>query len=353
MKCLLYSILLLSASCTGQTGTAVQPAKPQQTKLVKTQGSNQFANIHCIICDHDGNMWFATTGEGLYRYNGQYFTQFTKDDGLSSNTVNCVATDKAGNVWIGTDNGLCRYDGKTIRREMILTGRNAYLPGSIANNNIPAKKNEVWCILQDHKGILWFGTREGLYCYDGQTYSRFLDKPGLQHKDSVQLTMVNCLLEDRDGSMWIGSGMPPGMEGLFHYDGQTLSCTRPGGEGWIRYLQQDKSGNVWIGCRTRGIWRYDGKSFSRFTEGDGLGLAALSDRAGNMWFSGIENNNGYSSEGGLWCYEGGKLKKISDNGLGNYGVWSMAQDKTGNIWLGTRNTGLWRYDGKEFTKYSE
>ncbi|GAB2558355.1 two-component regulator propeller domain-containing protein [Spirosoma aerophilum] len=65
--------------------------------------------------DKTGNLWFGTTGEGVYRYDGKLFTQFTKQDGLSSNTVWCLVEDRAGNIWVGTRNiGLYRYDGKTF-----------------------------------------------------------------------------------------------------------------------------------------------------------------------------------------------------------------------------------------------
>jgi ligand-binding sensor domain-containing protein len=351
---LLIAIWCCLASCGHAQNTAPESdAARQHTRLVKTQGSDKYANIHAIINDAKGNLWIATTGEGIYRYDGKYFTQFTTKEGLNSNTVYALAADKAGNVWIGTDNGLCRYDGKAISREPIITDRNPYLAGSITGNSVPGKKNEVWCILQDKTGLLWLGTREGLYCYDGKNFSRFLDRPGLVNKDSLQLTMVNCLLEDSSGTIWIGSGMPPGMEGLCRFDGKSITRFKPGGDGWIRYLAEDHAGNIWIGGRTKGIWRYDGKTYTRFTTGPEFGLATLVDHSGNVWFSASEENDGYSAKGGLWRYNGAEILKLSDKGPGNYAVWSMAQDSAGNIWLGTRNNELYRYDGHTFTKYSE
>ena len=54
-------------------------------------------------------------GQGVYRYDGRLFTNFTSNDGLSSNTVNCMLEDKAGNIWFGSVvAGACRYDGKTF-----------------------------------------------------------------------------------------------------------------------------------------------------------------------------------------------------------------------------------------------
>ena len=121
----LYALLMafvLLISCTGQTSkhtdashtldtTSISKGQP---KLIKTQGSTESDNVHCSIEDKVGNLWFGTTGEGVYRYDGKLFTQFTKKDGLNSNCIYAMLEDKAGNIWFGTENGVCRYDGKTF-----------------------------------------------------------------------------------------------------------------------------------------------------------------------------------------------------------------------------------------------
>lgn len=274
---------------------------------------------------------------------------------MNSNTVWSVLEDNAGNIWFGTNDGLNRYNGKTIASVPIAGANSLYLNFDVASNNGSLEKNEVWSMIKDKSGKLWFGTRRGVFCYDGTTFTRFLDKPGLVNKDSLRLLMVECMLEAKDGTIWIGSGMVPGDEGICRYDPTTGVLTRfkPEGNGWIRYMVEDHSGSIWIGTRHKGIWRYDGKAFSRFMTGGDIGLSALVDKKGDVWFSGGEKNDGYSSDGGVWLYDGKELKRFSDNSLGGYGVWTMMQDKAGNIWFGTRNMGLYRYDGKEFASFSE
>jgi ligand-binding sensor domain-containing protein len=354
----LLAVLFFIVSCNGQNKT--QPAKAAgelkitpagNPKLVKTQGTDEFANIHCGLQDKAGNMWFGTTGEGVYRYDGKLFTQFTKKDGLTSNRVLSILEDQAGNIWIGTDSGLCRYDGKAITHVPIAV---AYGPSFSPNNeNAPSAKNEVWSIMQDKSGRLWFGTKDGMYCYNGMSFTRFLDNSTLVNNSGLRLRMVDCMLEDKDGDIWFASGMLPGDEGICRYDGKSLTSFKPEGDGWIRYLVEDKNGIIWIGTRHKGIWRYDGKTFSCFMKGNDIGLSCLADKAGNIWFSGGEKNDGYSSDGNIWLYDGHSLQKISSDNFGNYGVWCMIQDRNGYIWLGTRNTGLYRYDGKSYTSFSE
>src|ERR1700728_3655368 len=98
---------------TQQSGAASRGPK---LKLTRTQGSSRYGEVRCGVLDKFGNLWFGTTGEGAYQYDGQAFTQFTVQDGLNSNTVWSIIQDKNGIVWFGTDSGLSQWDGKNIRR---------------------------------------------------------------------------------------------------------------------------------------------------------------------------------------------------------------------------------------------
>lgn len=358
---LIVIAFMLFAPCAAQNriqprhgSNSADTTGPAQPRLTKTQGTNQYANIHCTLMDKDGNLWFGTTGEGVYRYDGKSFVQFTKKQGLSSNIVWSILEDRSGRIWMGTDSGLCVYDGKIIRSMLMAPAAGPVLPANRSSIDIRSPKNEVWSMMQDRSGRLWFGTRDGVYVYDGSSFSRFLDDSSILNKDSLRLKMVDCMLEDTKGQIWFCSGMPPGMEGLCRYDGKALTGFRPGGERWIRYIVEDKSGKLWVGTRSHGIWQYDGANFSEFMEGKDIGLSALVDHNGNVWLSGGEGDDGYSGAGGIWRYDGEALKNFNpDHGLGNYSVWCMVQDRDGQIWLGTRNTGLYRFDGRSFTCFSE
>lgn len=269
--------------------------------------------------DKSGNLWFGTMGEGVYRYDGKFFTQFIDKDGLPSNKIHCVLEDKSGTIWFGTDKGLCRYDGKAITRVPIsVANKNSYIfHGSVSKN--AADENEVWSMMQDKTGKIWIGTKAGVYCYDGRFFTRFLDNDSIVNKAGLHLKMVHHILEDRAGNIWFGSGMPPGMEGLCYYDGASITQFNPGGAKWIRSLLEDKAGRIWIGTRNQGMWRYDGKSFTRFIDGGDIGYAALEDKSGNIWFSGGESDNGYGGDKGIWRYDGKTFKNFTTkDGMGDY-----------------------------------
>src|SRR5687767_14214379 len=114
----LFSICLFYTSCNGQLrwnlpieGAAISTGQP---KLIKTQTSQEGDNVHFILLDRKGDLWFATTSNGVYRYDGTSFENFTSKSGLKSNCVVSIIEDKKGNIWFGTNSGVSRFDGKTF-----------------------------------------------------------------------------------------------------------------------------------------------------------------------------------------------------------------------------------------------
>lgn len=356
---LLLALICLN-SCKGQTSAPSQTESQSETKagligqakLITPQAAQANDNIHCSLQDKAGNLWFGTTGNGVFRYDGKLFYNYTVKEGLNSNSVWSILEDKSGNIWFGTTMGICRYDGKAI------------IPFSISDLIRPmlnsndyysdwAPKTTVWSILQDKKGTIWFGTGDGVYCYDGMNFTRFLNYDGVINKDNLQLKMVDCMLEDKNGDIWFASGMPPGMEGVCRYDGKSITSYKPNGDAWIRLIIEDKKGNLWFAGRNNGNFYYDGKTFTPFKEKVGIGNSLLVDKSGNIWFNGEEGEE-LETLGGIWRYDGHAFEnfKLTD-GIGKYYVCCMLEDSNGNIWFGTRNTGLYKYDGKTFTNYAE
>ena len=359
-----FVLLVSFTSCNGQgkpTPLASQVIAQNVTAtgtptLIKTQKSNEYDNVHCGLQDRAGNLWFGTTGEGVYRYDGKLFTQFTQKDGLSSNKVWSILEDKAGNIWFGTDQGVCRFDGKAIVSVPIRSSNlsSLYLSSSV-NELAPAKK-AVWSMLQDRSGNIWFGTDEGLYRFDGKTFTRLLDDPAILNTGKLTLKSVQCMLEDQKGNFWFGSG-PMAFEGLCRYDGQMVESFKPKNEGWIRNIIQDLKGDIVFATRHNGACRYDGKNFTFISNELGMVynsmMACFEDKAGNTWFSSDYGTTLNDSVGGAWRYDGKTLTKFSiKDGLTNNAVFLIMEDRSGNIWIGTRNIGLYRYDGKTITSFS-
>lgn len=352
--CALLLLAVFGSACNGPAGkekvsdsSSLSVAHP---RLVKSIGSPNYGNVQCALQDKAGNLWFGTTENGLHKYDGKSFTQFLVADGLPSNNVYCLLEDREGKIWIGTtDAGLCLYDGKAFTKVQIPTRKNQ--PPN--KNNLYRNSHWVFSIMQAKSGKLWFATIDGVYSYDGKSFTPFIVNEGAGGLASSN-NNVEHILEDKAGNIWFGGR---GNEGVYRYDGRSViniklnelrsipdSIQR--GRNWAWPQWQDKEGNVWF-SNWDGAYRYDGKSFTRFTASDGLTIGAVTrvieGRDGNLWFGGA---------GGLCRYDGKTFTRFKD-GLINPWIWEILEDKTGNLWVGTRATGLYLFNGKTFIAYSK
>jgi ligand-binding sensor domain-containing protein len=329
-----------------------------QPKLTKTEGSNEYQNIYCGLQDKNGNIWFGTTGEGVYKYDGKLFTQFTMKDGLSSNCIWSLLENKNGTIWFGTSNGICC----TVGNRIISIPISIFIRPIITDNSYYTEwstKLSVWSMLQDKSGKIWFGTGDAVYCYDEGIFTRFLANDNVINKDSLKLKLVSDILEDKKGNIWFASGMPPGYEGFCRYDGKMIESFKPKNEGWIRNLVESKNGNLLLATRRFGVWSYDGKSFTDYSQPkdliNGSLNAILEDRAGNLWVASDYGKEMGDTLGGLWhsTISTTNPTEKTFTKIFNKEVCFILEDKDNNIWFGTRNTGLYRYDRKTLTKFSE
>jgi ligand-binding sensor domain-containing protein len=353
-------ILLLWATifCISGKGQ-VRTNLPKENETVATGQTNPIkrgsGNVHCSLQDEKGNLWFGTTSQGVFCYNGKTFTNFTIRDGLNSNNIYSMVEDKKGNIWFGTNAGLSLYDGKTFVYIPLSFTKGDYVYPSTSPNNETPTNNGVTIILEDKSGKLWFGTDNGVYCYDGKVFTRFLENSGVINSNGLTLQLVQCILEDKQGNIWFTTKL----EGVCRYDGKSIINYKPNDELWFRGLLEDKDGNIWVGTRYKGVYFYNGKNFSRILQNDRFDsytvLSIIQDKSGNIWFgteAGDESKR--ETEGGIWRYDGKTFQNISKkDDLSHPAVWSILEDKSGNLWIGTRSTGLYRYDGKTFTSFSE
>lgn len=354
------SLTFFGTTCNGQAGKELPKEKVRasevrsagQPKLIRTQGSHNADNVNSSLQDKAGNLWFGTTKEGLYKYDGKAFTQFTVANGLISNGVSCLLEDRQGQLWIGTEAGLCLYDGKTFSKVEIPLRKNMP-PNSLRNTH------NVFSIMQDKSGKLWFATIDGVYVYNGKTFTPFIVKeegPGFLSSNHN----VEYILEDHIGNIWFGGRTN---EGVYRFDGKSITNLKVDEKkdyNWAWPAFQDTKGTIWF-TNWGGAYRYDGKSFTKLAGLSNVPTGPITrvieDKKGNLWFGGA---------GGLWRFDGTSFTHLTvQEGLVNNNihlflepkkgneVWSILDDRTGNLWIGTRNTGLYRYDGKSIISFSK
>ncbi|MCB0740152.1 MAG: hypothetical protein KDB92_03685, partial [Chitinophagaceae bacterium] len=180
-------LLILTSTvvnCNGQN-------KKQQEKVISNQLPENVLlgkiplpkyGFYCGLKDKEGNLWFGSRVNGVFKYNGKVFTNYTTENGLCDNDISCITEDKEGNLWFGTPQGACKFNGHTFSHFDI--------PKAIVSSNWLDKMypvinpNQVMSILEDSKGNLWFGTNgQGVYKYDGKSFTQHLSEIGKVYED--------------------------------------------------------------------------------------------------------------------------------------------------------------------------
>jgi ligand-binding sensor domain-containing protein len=170
------------------------------------------------LVDHDGNLWFGTDGYGAFKYDGEYFTHFSTEDGLCSNNITSIIEDQQGRIWFTCmqsyqpamtgDGGVCRYD----RSVSLEAGEQAFTTFPEIEG---LSENDIYSIYCDTKGDIWIGaTGFGLYQFDGDKFKVY---KGTDRMDLTFSFGVQGILEDKNGTLWLGfSG------GLFRLEGDSI-----------------------------------------------------------------------------------------------------------------------------------
>ncbi|MBI3232688.1 MAG: hypothetical protein HYZ42_01365 [Bacteroidetes bacterium] len=173
------------------------------------------------------------------------------------------------------------------------------------------------------------------------------------------MRLVSDILEDKKGNIWFASAMLPGNEGFCRYNGKMIESFKPKNEGWIRNVVQSKNGNLLLATRHYGIWTYDGESFTDYSHPKELLNNSLSeileDKEGNLWVASSYGNDLGDTLGGLWYSTVSTSNPVEKTftKIFEKEVYFMFEDKDHTIWFSTSNMGLYRYDRKTITKFSE
>ena len=304
---------------------ALNPAKAltQYSVTVWTQQNGLPQDtIRSITQTADGFLWLGTD-EGLARFDGYEFVSFGKDrGGLPSNSVNVLAASPDGSLWIGTPSGLTRYANGQFRTFTQKDG----LPG-----------NAVSALLVDHAGTLWIVAGGSLSRFDGARFNNFI------REQDVPLRVVRGVWEDREQRLYVaGTSSVARLEnGSFRnlFEPSVLAGDFPSA------VLTDRRDNLWI-LGFRGLVRKspDGR-ISRYGSREGVTdpfelRAIKEDRDGNLWVA---------TNSGLARLEGDRFRTLAE-GAPQDGVRSLFEDRDGNLWVGT-NRGLLRLRDDVFTVF--
>jgi len=300
--------------------------------------------IRGIIQDSKNNLWFASNGKGVFKYDGTTIINYTEKHGLSSDYVWMVKEGNDGNIWFKTNvrpmdvDAICCYNGHEFKTIAPDTNVKTYdfnkgellfdyyfdgkslskirIPHNSPINNDLNKRHhyDIYATYADKDGNIWFGTATAGICkYDGEKYYWF---------DNKELgSAIRDIYEDRKGTLWAGNNG----DGLFSYDGNNFinfsreknlhnpdfekyPVGKPGLMSRVWKITEDTKGNLWVATIDNGVWMYDGQTFINYTSKDGLSLEGI-------------------------------------------GIWTLYTDHNGKLWFGTEGDGVYTFDGKKFVKF--
>lgn len=338
---MLIVLSLMLFSCNGQVKESDTPNKPVDRKI-----EGPIGNVYCGFLDNDENLWFGTTNDGVYKFDGLKFIHYTRQDGLSSDKVSSIFQAKSGKLWFGTANGVSIFDGTSFTHLEIPKAE--ILTEWLKNSYPVINPNEVQSINQDKNGIFWLGTNgAGAYRYDGKIFTNHLSEIGSKMPDSLCHNIIQSISKDHKGNLWFVS-MSHG--GVSKFDGNSFTHYLPKNgisDDMVRTSLVDSKGNIWFGFngnRESGLTCTDGISFQTYSTDDGLcsrNIRALyEDTKGKLWIGGMQ---------GLCTFDGKQFSQFVDDNNQTYDrIVFITGDRNGNVWFGGIE-GFWKYDGKIVT----
>ncbi len=271
--------------------------------------------VRCIFQTQDGYLWVGTQ-QGLARFDGLTFTIFSQHNTpeFPNNIITSFAETRDGSLWIGTSSGLLRYQDGRFKAYGRADGLKADTVNSV-------------CVAPD--GSLWIGGREGITRWvDG----KFVNDVDTSAYDMLGMRFVGV---DRHNAIWIVSGF----DALRYQDGKFTRFSRAEGlpAQQVRMIQEDGEGNI-MAVTYDGLLRLRDGHFVPFEQNSALSSqrvdTALADQAGNLWIG---------SPGGLDRYLGGKVVPYTGrNGDKLAGVTALFEDREHCLWAGT-SAGLYRF----------
>ena len=250
------------------------------------------------------------------------------EEGLPQNNVPAVVQTSDGYLWVGTQEGLARFDGL---RFTVFSAR----------TTPEFRQNRVFALVEDHKGDLWIATAGGLLRHHRGQFTAWTTEQGLSH----DMVRALCACGDK---LWIGT---LGGLDLIENDKVSSVARELGIEGvFVRALASDPANHsLWIGTDTQGLLHYDGTAIQRYGSADGLPSDQIQslevDRQGAVWVA---------TSSGLAVLRDGHLTRLSSaDGLPADDVQVVYEDLDGTIWVGTTSGGLARFRNGELAVFGE
>jgi ligand-binding sensor domain-containing protein/signal transduction histidine kinase len=402
------AVLCLFASCVWASSAhdASIASKYVRTDFTVDDGLPD-GTVNAITQTDNGLLWVATES-GLASFDGRTFTpvRLRIPGALPPSIVSSLVEGADGDLWVGTDAGIVRISKKDLNA--------SYFPDSTAFRLGDQQSDEVEVLFMARDGTIWAGTNHGLYRFDGNRFvpeisslyigrisqgvkgelilntgkgfaeydgKRMISHPGLGARFGVADNLIFDTYQDAGGTYWYCTGV--GLRAVKGENPIAINSYEPArepayrlfvgsnGDLWLntksgiyliagkhllnpapnlhaRSFYAGKEGDLWIGTNGNGLVHLQPRIVQMYTDADGLQtdivMSVLTAHDGRLWVGG---------NCGLAVFDGNKFKTFDEKDhLLNTCVWSLAEDRKHNIWIGTYGGGLFRYRNGAFTQYT-
>jgi signal transduction histidine kinase/streptogramin lyase len=280
--------------------------------------------------DREGNLWFATYKNGIFRAQQQAIKVYAKEDGLLDTNIYPLYEDRTGAMWVGAwPASISRF------------GNNTWTNYSL---KMPMSTGQVTAFHEDRQGNLWAALYStlfnGLLRFQNRHFTPARDLP------KFEAGVISAIHQDRDGALWFG-----GEWKLIRYrNGAVNAFTIQDGlaGNFVKAIIDDAAGGLWIGT-DGGLSQWRDGHFTNYTESQGLPSnnvwALYQDSDGVLWIG--------TYDGGLGRLQNGHFTRYTTRqGLFDNGVFQILEDTQGYFWMSS-NHGIYRVSRQELNEFAE
>ncbi|MEY4875519.1 MAG: hypothetical protein RL708_668 [Bacteroidota bacterium] len=313
----------------------INPFGNYNNSSISNQNNVKPNEVRKIIQDKDGNIWFGAVGPIVYRFDGKNITpikvMICKDDNDLSYGINTIYQDAKGDIWFS--NGGCGYCHGLYRLE----AANAHHP----------------CITGNCKHDL--SNPQHKKKHDDELHNLLVE---IKTKGGKNHLSISSILDDKKGNIWFANGD----SGVYQFDGKMLvqvTGLDNLNNSYVMHLFEDSHGNIWMPtgeggmniAYNNGVFMYDGKEIKHILKRGGFSPAnsnsIIEDNVGKIWIT-----DGF--KGGVYCYDGNKfITTIVNDSLKDKHITTITKDAKGNLWFGSNEMGIYKFDGKIVTCFTK
>jgi ligand-binding sensor domain-containing protein/signal transduction histidine kinase len=325
-----------------------------------------FARVTALLEDQDGRLWVGTPGAGLFYWEAGKWQRLAPEGPLAQLDCTCLAVDGEGTVWAGTTGGqLLQVRLRPVRtlhlpvtaEKNVLMNACVTHDGSVwvgtdgagvfryrdeqfdnyaEGQGLPS--GHIGVILEDSRTNLWVGTWAGLFRREGE---RFQPVPG----PAALRQVVLALCEDREGTMWAGTG--GGVVRLGPHESKVYGQAEGVDHFYIRAITQDQQGRIWLAIMDRGLYLLQNERFARYGVGHWSGESRIralhADAAGDLWIATF-------GSGLVRLRDGHFTQWSTSDGLPSDSLVSVTEDQSNNLWFSSED-GIFGCPKSRFNDY--